>query len=172
MSATYRVLRIAGAVFLLCVVGLVGFVALVPTLSGGTMRTVLTGSMSPAIRTGSVVLTRPVDPAMLRPGDVATYRKAGGSLDELVTHRIVRVEGAGGRRSFVFQGDANTTPDPVVIPASAVVGKVWFSVPYLGSLRSRFASEHALLTWIGVIGLGSFAVFQLVGGLREHRAAT
>ena len=47
--------------------------------------TVLTGSMTPEIPVGSVVIDRPVDPGMLKVGDVATYQKVPG-VDEYITH--------------------------------------------------------------------------------------
>ena len=66
------------------------------------------GSMTPAILTGDLAVTRPVDTTALTPGDVVSVFDAHG---ERVTHRVVEVDAA--RNLLRLKGDANTVADPL-----------------------------------------------------------
>ncbi|MDP1884281.1 MAG: signal peptidase I [Candidatus Moranbacteria bacterium] len=89
---------------------------------------VQSGSMEPAIKTGSIVATRPGD---YQVGDVISFADAK-SAKLVITHRIVEIKSTGGRTSFITKGDANNGQDSSEIPQENVLGKVFFTVPYLG----------------------------------------
>jgi signal peptidase len=91
---------------------------------------VLSGSMEPEISPGDAVVVKSVDPADVESGDVITYKRASDAKP--VTHRVVEVQQQNGERVFRTQGDANEDPDPSTVPASSVVGEVWFSIPLVG----------------------------------------
>lgn len=99
-------------------------------LFGLTPYTVLSGSMEPTYHVGSVIYVASVDPMELKAGDPITYPLPGGTI---VTHRIEKVlnEDASAR-AFQTKGDANEAPDGAPVPASSVIGKPLFSIPYLG----------------------------------------
>ncbi|HEY0119843.1 MAG TPA: signal peptidase I [Cellulomonas sp.] len=78
-----------------------------------------TGSMSPGIVPGDVVVERRVTGA-IAPGDVITFR-ASESSSELVTHRVASIAADG---SITTKGDANQTADPVPVNRDQVQGKV------------------------------------------------
>jgi signal peptidase I len=65
--------RLAGWALAAAVLLTVTVVMVLPRATSGFAMTVLTGSMSPEIPVGSVVLVRPVDAETLHVGDVATY---------------------------------------------------------------------------------------------------
>lgn len=149
------------------VVGLLAFagvalLVLLPLFTGATARTVLTGSMGSSLPAGSLAFDRPVTPAELRVGDIATYREPDGHL---VTHRIVAVD----HGRFRFRGDANPVPDPVPVRGNQIVGRVWFDVPALGAVRNRLLDLRPLLVWLGAAGLATYSVVQIRAGLRERR---
>ena len=139
----------------------------IPKVTHGSALTVLTGSMSPRLPVGSVVVERPVDPQTLKIGDIATYHQRDG---DYVTHRIVAIDRSAGPISFTFQGDANRSPDPTPVPATAIHGKVWFHVPYLGSVQDALHSHGVGLITL-IAGLGVFSVFEIGSGLRDQRRA-
>ena len=90
---------------------------------------VSSGSMEPAISTGSVVYTAP--PAMgssLNKGDVITYEDGR----HLTTHRIHEVNHDNGEYSFVTKGDANEKPDSREVTREDIVGEVFLDVPLVG----------------------------------------
>src|SRR4051812_26579357 len=101
-----------------------------PRATHGVALTVLTGSMTPLIPVGSVVVDRPVDPGTLHIGDIATYQKTPGKA-EYITHRIIAIDPSKTPTLFTFKGDANRGPDVQPVPATAIRGKVWFHVPHL-----------------------------------------
>lgn len=138
-----------------------------PRAVHGTSLTVLTGSMSPDIPVGSVVIDRPVDPGTLHVGDIATYQKAPG-VPVYITHRIVKIDASKTPTMFTFKGDANRGPDMAPVPASAIRGKVWIHVPHLGSIRDAIHTKGGL-AGIGIVLLGGYALVQLAGGLSEKR---
>lgn len=154
------------------IAGAVAILIVLPRASHGTALTVLTGSMTPDIPVGSVVIDRPVDPGTLHVGDVATYQKAPG-VNEYITHRIVGINTKTNPVTFTFQGDANRGPDITPVPASAIRGKVWFHVPYLGAIRDSIQSHgmRAVALLLAIVGLAGFALSQLVSAARARKRA-
>ena len=72
MSRVWGIAVSAVLVILLgAITGAAVTVLVLPRITDGAALTVLTGSMTPEIPVGSVVLVRPVDTATLRVGDVA-----------------------------------------------------------------------------------------------------
>lgn len=83
----------------------------IPRLFGATPYTILTGSMTPAIKPGSLVVVRPVDPSSLSVGDVVTVQLESGEAS-MVTHRIAAIQyRADGQLQFITKGDANNVVD-------------------------------------------------------------
>jgi signal peptidase I len=167
-SAGPWLLRGAAALVGVAVLGALAVVLLLPRLVHGAALTVRSGSMTPALSTGDLVVVRPVAATALHVGDIATYREQDGSL---VTHRIVATDGSGSTRTFTFRGDANASADPQPVPAGAVEGRVWFSLPYLGTLRARLAEARPAIVVGGVLALGGYALVQFGSYARERRAA-
>lgn len=93
---------------------------------------VQSGSMSPSIQTGSVVFVQKLP--LYQPGDVVTFAQ-NGNKNVLVTHRVelaYRSEEYWKELTYVTKGDANNDFDEGRVRDSEVVGKVLFSVPFLG----------------------------------------
>src|SRR3954452_11856574 len=82
-------------------------------------------SMAPSIARGGLAFEQPVDPGHIRVGDVVTVRQGNQAA---YTHRVADVVDAPDGLAIQTKGDANTTPDPALVPASAVVGRVIFWV--------------------------------------------
>lgn len=110
---------------------LVALTLVLTLLGGGTIVTVLSGSMEPTYRAGSLLFVRPVDVFSLRSGDIIAYTVAERVM---VTHRIVEVlpDENGGAPSFRTKGDANSVADELPVRGENVVGKPVFSVPGAG----------------------------------------
>jgi signal peptidase len=152
------------------IVAAAGVLIVAPRLVHGTALTVLTGSMTPKLPVGSVVIDRPVDPGTLHVGDIATYQKAPG-VAEYITHRIVAINTHSDPVSFTFKGDANRGPDPTPVPATAIRGKVWFDVPYLGGIRDSIQGG-GLRAWLLAIVIAALLIFagrQVRSALRDRR---
>lgn len=117
---------------------------------------VLSGSMEPAYHTGSVVYVKAVNADRLSVGDAITFRLAG---DSMATHRIVEVVGSGENIRFRTKGDANDTEDGSLIPASDVVGKVVFTIPYLGYIASFIQTGKGRAI---AVAYGAFLMLMLI----------
>ena len=148
VHTVWRAIMRVGAWFVLLVMlSAVVVLVVLPKVIGGQALTVETGSMTPTLPVGSIVVERPADPGTLRVGDIATYRLASGG--GLVTHRIVAISAKA--HEFMFRGDANPVADPEPVPASAIAGRVWFTVPYAGWIRARIGRSTTVLIVLAVV---------------------
>lgn len=118
----------------------IGVVALVAALSLATMlpipgkvqvKIVQSGSMEPVLHTGSIVVIHPE--ASYAVGDIVTFG-ADTPAHAPTTHRILSARTEGSQLYFTTKGDANEDADSAEAPASSVIGRVLFTVPYLGYL--------------------------------------
>lgn len=116
---------------------------------------VTSGSMSPTIAAGDVVLVmaRP----RIEPGDIVTFERPGAGL---VTHRVVGTDPSG---ALLTKGDANRTMDPTPVSPDDVVGVTRFAVPVVGrpGLWLHDGAWPAFLTWLAATAA---AVGLAVGG--------
>ena len=117
------------------IIAVVVFIALLiivsafPITGNIKMFTVLSGSMEPAIHTGSVVVIKPA--SNYKVGDVITFGQ--NTKTELpTTHRIAEIKAVEGNMVYKTKGDANNTEDSTETPQKEVIGKVLFSIPWLG----------------------------------------
>jgi signal peptidase len=97
---------------------------------------VQSGSMEPALLTGSLVFTKPQADYSVH--DIITYQ----SGRDLITHRIFEKKQNTSGISYITKGDANKASDKNNITDSAIIGRVFLSVPYLG-----FAVDTAKKPW-------------------------
>jgi signal peptidase len=155
---------------LVAVLAALAVVAVIPRAVHGAALTVLTGSMTPTIPVGSVVLVRPVDPGTLHVGDVVTYQKAPGKA-ELITHRIIAIHTDTTPVTLITKGDANRGADVEPVPVTAVRGRVLFHVPYLGTFRNAVGTGGFGLLLV-LTALVAYALTQLASALRDRRDAT
>ena len=123
------------------VLGFIGVIAILliisvlPITGNIKFMTVLSGSMEPAIKTGSVVMTKPSSNYGV--GDIITFGPYTKTKPP-TTHRIVEVKNADNDNDddndniYVTKGDANNAPDVREVSQKDVIGKVMFDVPYFG----------------------------------------
>lgn len=114
--------------------------------------TVLSGSMEPNYKVGSIVYVTKVDPFDLKEKDVITYVIGGGTV---VTHRIVEViydnEENPTQVSFRTKGDNNNSEDGgEPIAARQVLGKVVFTVPLLGYIANFVQNPPGRVMTLGI----------------------
>lgn len=109
---------------------------------------VMSGSMEPAVKLGSVVVVRPQP--TYRPGEIITYTSNGDTKNP-TTHRIVfrqYPEGLDGEPVYLTAGDANEDFDSLEVRPVDVVGKVLFSVPYLGYIVSMAKQPYGFILFV------------------------
>jgi signal peptidase len=95
----------------------------------------LTGSMSPLIKPGDVVVTQPVPVADIKAGDIITYHIPVED-QRVETHRVTQIS-AGPDGAYVVQtkGDANNGVDPWLATVSTpTVDRHILTIPYIGEI--------------------------------------
>jgi signal peptidase I len=167
MSATYRITRLARrmldvllGVLILLVLGIIVIARVIPALTGGNTFVVGGSSMEPAISLGAVVIAIPVATDRLASGDIVSVRV--GEKQALFTHRIVRLVDREDGLWLETKGDANDNPDPAIIPATTVVGRVAVVIPQAGYAVRLLGTAQGILF---LLALGAFML--AVGWLLE-----
>jgi signal peptidase len=135
------VLSVTGTILLIIVIVLCVPLT-VPRLFGYEVYTVISGSMEPAIPTGSLVYTKSIAP-------------------EDVKNQVV--EG-----KFVTKGDANAKEDAMPTEYSNLLGKVELSVPFMGQILAAVASAPGKIAAVSLIIL-SVLLHGVAGFLRRNQ---
>ena len=121
-----------------------------PRLLGYEAFAIVSGSMEPAIPTGSIVYAKAVDPKELAAGDIAVFY--AGDAGTPVTHRVVENRTADGE--LITKGDANADVDLTPISYYNVVGKVAFQLPALGLFLPAFSTVGGKISLLGFLLAG------------------
>jgi signal peptidase I len=133
-------------------VALAAWFLFAPQAIGGSVAYLVVDgtSMKPGLSGGDLVVVRSADGYAA--GDVVAYRSP--VANRTFVHRILRAE----QGRFVLKGDANPSPDAGRPDVSAIDGKLWFALPYVGSGLGWLAVPmHAAL-------VGGLLVLLLSGG--------
>lgn len=126
---------------------------LLPRVAGLETYAVLTGSMQPAIGTGSLVYTEKVQGQQLAVGDIITFQMESGAV---VTHRIAAIDEGG---NFTTKGDANNVTDMAPVTPSQVIGRVKFHLPALGTVCEALKTRPGILAAVGVLIVLILSIF-------------
>ncbi|MFT3798145.1 signal peptidase I [Microbacterium sp.] len=176
-TAAGPIRSVAGAVahglsigVLLIVFGLGLLVVALPGVVGGMPLTILTGSMSPGLPPGSLVVVKPVATEDIAVGDVITFQLESGK-PTLVTHRVAaKVVDTTGATRFVTKGDANASADADEVLPVQVRGTVWYALPYLGWVATAVTGEHRMIViTLTVVVLFGYATWTFGSALVERR---
>jgi signal peptidase len=116
-------------------------------IGGWRAFTVMSGSMEPGITTGSIVITRYTHPSRLGKSEIITFI-APTKERPYVTHRITNVEKKQNIIIFRTKGDNNDNEDEWALAGGGVVGRMVFSIPYLGYFISFAQSKPGLVLLI------------------------
>jgi len=163
----HTLFKIGYGIFVAAVVllGLLLVTSLIPIPGNIEIKIVQSGSMEPAIKTGALVVIKPSDEYHV--DDVIMFGE-DTKTKVPTTHRIVADEVRSGVFYYTTKGDANEDPDPQQVKQSEVIGKVLFSIPYLGYVLDFAKKPMGFILLIGVPA--TLVVFDEVANiLRETR---
>jgi len=126
-----KIFKIIYSIFIVFIVAvaLLLIVSVFPITGNYKLMIVQSGSMTPAIKMGSVVVAKPAENYQI--GDVITFGPYTRTQAP-TTHRIYDIKVTDGNPVYITKGDANNAPDQREITKRDIVGKVLFSIPYLG----------------------------------------
>ena len=136
-------------------------------LLGFQPRVVVSGSMTPAIQVGDIVVSVNVDPSDIEVGDVLLY-KVGPTP---IMHRVIEIRGYG--TYFITQGDANSVPDDPVA-AKQVKGRLVTILPkigwvplYIKIMISRGITSVQSNRMMGYYALGGMSIMGVALGIKR-----
>jgi len=126
-----KIFKIIYSIFIafIAIVALLLIVSILPITGNIKFMTVISGSMQPAIKMGSVVMVKPVSDYKI--GDVITFGPYSKTKAP-TSHRIYDIKVVDGQPIYITKGDTNNAPDTREVQKKEVLGKVMFSIPYLG----------------------------------------
>lgn len=134
----------------------VGGIFLVLYLFGIVPYVILSGSMEPTIKTGSLCfINKKVDVQEIKKKDVIAFKLDDGTL---VTHRVDKINKDG----IITKGDNNKRVDDGVVTANNYVGKNIFWIPKVGYVVMAFQSTRGKIVLITCVVL-LFVVGMLFG---------
>lgn len=123
-----------------------------PSFFGYSVSRVSSGSMSPQLEVGDVILGKSVDnPMSIKVGDIVTYKGSGELQGKFITHQvIVAPQEENGEIMLQTKGIANDIPD-APINFDRIVSIVICEVPFLKAFYNFFFSPWGLLAVIALI---------------------
>lgn len=124
---------------------------------GYNYKTVLTGSMEPAIPVGSIVITK--EQSSYEMEDIISFQEEGA----IITHRIITID----RERYITKGDANNVADTEEVQQKQILGKVILTIPLLGYLVMWLMSPVGIISLFIIIGIWYIATGRNRGAGNE-----
>lgn len=124
---------------------------------GYNYKTVLTGSMEPAIPVGSIVITK--EQSSYEIEDIISFQEKGS----VITHRIISID----RERYITKGDANNVADTEKVQQKQILGKVILTIPLLGYLVMWLMSPVGIISLFIIIGIWYIATGRNRGAGNE-----
>jgi len=134
---------------------------------GFRSATVMSGSMTPTLNVGDIVIERPIEPAAARIGDVITFTDPEDE-NRLLTHRVRSIKVKGDEFTFTTKGDANNTEEKWHIAAGGTIGRANMSIPKVGYLVGSHRAPWVRVSFV-VIPAVIWAVYELANIWRPKR---
>ncbi len=150
-----RILSALSYSWLIAVVLALGAVAWL-WLTGASLASVESDSMGPTLPRNSLALIESAAPRSIRVDDVVRFRDPRNGHQ--VLHRVVEVVSKP-MLGFRTQGDANRSPDSMIVPAASISGRMEGSVAHLGTparvLGSGLGAVLLAAVPLCLLGLGA-----------------
>lgn len=137
-----------------------------PNFLGYQLKTVLSGSMEPTFKTGSVIAVKPVEnPNNLKKDDIITFKE---TEDKLITHRIIEAKTSGDQTMYITKGDNNRSKDSNPVLAPNIIAKYsGLTIPYVGYFLDYAKSKNGIAVLLILPGIllliySGFTIFRAI----------
>lgn len=155
---------VVASLYVYLLVALAGVAIALPMIVGMSAFVISSGSMSPALSVGDVVVASEPTIGSVAPGSVVVFENPVDP-DTWVTHRIV---GSNADGSFISRGDANLQVDSTPVDMGQIVGIGRVVVPHIGLPAHWLAQGRFVLLGLwAVVTLSSVAFMRVFE--RIHR---
>lgn len=104
----------------------VALLFVVSFLQGYRLLVISSGSMTPSLGIGDIIVIEPRSIQSISVGDIVAFSNGVN----IIVHRVVNEASDGG--CLVTRGDANDVNDPLWACSNTILGRVVFRVPYIG----------------------------------------
>ncbi len=123
-----------------------------PSLFGYSLFRVSSGSMSPELEVGDVILVKSCDGSDVKNGEIVTYLATSGEMSgRMITHRVIKEPYLNGDEYYIVtKGDANESSDDPV-KTSQIEGRFLYKIGILKYLFDFFVTPWGLLAIIVLI---------------------
>ena len=121
---------------------------------------VMSGSMEPSIKTGSVCFVNTIaEYNNVKEKDVITFDLAGANI----THRAVEIKPEG----IITKGDANDVKDLGIVTTDTFKGKVIGTIPYAGYVFYFMKENQKSVIPVAILILGLFFFLSILLNRKE-----
>jgi len=171
---TFKPKRLIASLTLIVFILLLFLYVIFPTMQGSMhFLTVLSGSMTPGINPGDIVVSTEINPEEIKINDIITFAYLENP-NKCITHRVVNITNENSIIEFQTQGDANEEPDQKIVQSEELIGKVEVVIPYLGYLPYYAKSPIGFITLILIPGIliivsESWKIAKIKMGLPEKK---
>jgi signal peptidase len=129
------------------------------SFGGFHLYNIVSGSMQPSLPVGCTILSKKIDPTIIKKGDIISFRS--GSI--VISHRVFDIYTQENNiKVYSTKGDANNGVDENLVFSNQIVGKVTNYVPYLGYALNFMTTKNGMMTII-VFPLLIFVAFEFIG---------
>ena len=116
-----------------------------PTIFGYRPLVVLSGSMEPTFKVGSIVYYKNVSQNEIKVNDIITFKEKDAKL---VSHRVYDITD----NQYITKGDANNSVDALKVDYSKIVGKdLEMNILFLGYYVNYINNHLYLLIFVVII---------------------
>jgi signal peptidase len=140
--------------------------AALPLALGWSTHAVASGSMTPQVQVGDLLVADRTSAADVEVGEVVLFRDPG-EPSRLLSHRVTKINDDG---SLVTKGDANPTADLLPVPAQNVVGVAKLRIPWIGYPSVWFGTGRYGLVLLTLFGLGGATALAVWPDKRDQEA--
>ena len=106
---------------------------------------VLTGSMSPTIKSDSLIVVKKIDDTEVKKGDIITFKSR--TTNNLTTHRVMDIINDK-KTKFQTKGDANDVLDP--------------HIPYVGKLMRSISNYRIIIMILIIVYICSHKILKAI----------
>lgn len=118
-----------------------------PSVFGIKTFTIVSRSMEPTLEINDVVFIKKYDINKLQEGDIIAFVQD----EDIITHRIEKIEINEKKRLFITKGDSNNTTDLKKINEFQIEGKYIGKIPKIGKIFSLLKNKYVFIIVIVIL---------------------
>lgn len=124
----FKLIKIIGF-FLIILIAIIVILTIIPAFGKYQTLVVTSSSMSPAIKQGGLIFIKKSQG--YQKNDIITF-KLRADPRSLVTHRVIAIQKIKNQNWYQVKGDAVKKPDIELVNQNQIIGKLAFTISYLG----------------------------------------